>query len=145
MTFHIITLFPEAFDSYLQESIIGRAVKEKKIKVNFYNPRDYAAPRPGGKKLAKKDQWFYRLTDDKPYGGGPGMVMTAEPILKAVEVAKRKILSTKSEILNNNKARNSKIKTIIFSPSGKKFTNELGRAWVKKYEHLILICGRYEG
>src|SRR3989344_4842305 len=91
MTFHIITLFPEAFDSYLQESIIGRAIKEKKIKVNFYNPRDYAMQRSGGKKLSKKDQWFYRQTDDKPYGGGPGMVMMAGPILKAVQKIERQI------------------------------------------------------
>src|SRR3989344_4454084 len=127
MTFHIITLFPSAFDSYLQESIIGRAIGDKKIKVKFYNPLDFATA-----KSVRANGWGHKQADGKPYGGGPGMILLAEPILRAVMLAKRKIL-------------NKKYKIVIFSPSGDKFTNQLGRNWVKKYEHLILICGRYEG
>ena len=74
MTFHIITLFPSAFKSYLGESILKRAIEDKKIKVKFYNPRDYT-----------KDK--YARVDRKPYGGGPGMVMQALPVIKAIEKA----------------------------------------------------------
>jgi tRNA (guanine37-N1)-methyltransferase len=127
MTFHIITLFPESFDSYIQSSIVGRAIKSKKVRVKFYNPRDFAVP-PKGK---KKSEWFYRQTDDKPYGGGPGMVMQAEPILRAAQAARR--------------ASGRAAPVIIFSPGGKQFTNDVADKVATKIEHLILICGRYEG
>jgi len=117
ITFHIITIFPEMFDSYLNESILARAIKNKKIVFKFYNPRDFT-----------KDK--HRKVDDKPYGGGPGMVMQAEPILLAVKKA-----------LSNKK----KAKVIIFSPSGKKFTNQYASDLSKKYKDIILITGRYEG
>jgi tRNA (guanine37-N1)-methyltransferase len=143
MTFHLITLFPESFDSYVQSSIVGRAIREKKIKLQFYNPRDFIA-RPRAKSRGK---WFYRQTDSKPYGGGPGMVLEALPILKAVKAA----LSTCRRSLTVNKG-NSRLsasvkaaKIIIFSPNGKQFANPIARVWHKKYEHLILICGHYEG
>ena len=68
MRFHVITIFPEMFDSYLQESIIGRAVEDKKIKILFYNPLDFCEPK--------------RRADDRPYGGGPGMVLPPELFLK---------------------------------------------------------------
>jgi tRNA (guanine37-N1)-methyltransferase len=124
MRFHIITIFPEMFDSYLKESIIGRAIKEKKTSVKFYNPRDFI-------KAPKNN---YRPVDDKPYGGGPGMVMRAEPILKAVESALRKITNKKSKIL-----------IINFIPSAPKFTTTAAKNTAKKYSDIILICGRYEG
>jgi tRNA (guanine37-N1)-methyltransferase len=89
MRFHIITIFPDIFDSYLNESIIGRAMENKLISVKFYNPRDFIKD--------KKDNG-YRPVDDKPYGGGPGMVMRAEPLLKAVA----KVLS-----LSKGKSRKS--------------------------------------
>ena len=81
MTFHIITLFPESF-SYLEQSILGRAQKNKKIRVKFYNPRDFVNDK-------------HRIIDDKPYGGGPGMVMKAEPIIKAVEAVLSKVKGQK--------------------------------------------------
>ena len=74
MTFHIITLFPESFDSYINSSIIGRALGDKKIKIKFYNPRAFT-----------KDK--HRRVDQKPYGGGPGMVLEAEAVIRAVEKA----------------------------------------------------------
>jgi tRNA (guanine37-N1)-methyltransferase len=119
------------FDSYLKESILGRAIKEKKISVRLYNPRDFI-------KAPKNN---YRPVDDKPYGGGPGMVMRAEPILKAVEAALRKITNYELRI------KNKKSKTLIinFIPSAEKFTTALAKNISKKYMDIILICGRYEG
>lgn len=122
MRFHIITIFPDIFDSYLNESIIGRAIKNKIISVKFYNPRDFI-------KAPKNN---YKPVDDKPYGGGPGMVMRAEPILKAVEKAISKIKSKKVLIIN-------------FIPSAPKFTTNFAKTFSKKYTDIILICGRYEG
>jgi len=118
MRFHVITIFPDAFSSYLKESIVGRAIKNKKIAIKFYNPRDFT----------KAKDW-YKQVDDRPYGGGPGMVMQAMPILRAVEKIKK----------------NKKTKIIIFSPSGKKFTNEYAKNLAKKYMDIIMISGRYEG
>ena len=124
MKFHVVTIFPEMFDSYIKESILGRAAENKIISVKFYNPRDFI-------KAPKNN---YRPVDDKPYGGGPGMVMRAEPILKAVEAAVRKIKNKKSKIL-----------IINFIPSAQKFTTDSAKKISKKYTDIILICGRYEG
>ena len=130
MTFHIITLFPEAFDSYLNESIIGRAIKEKKIKVLFYNPRLFVT---GKYKKVWPDGNVSQIVDDRPYGGGPGMIIRAEPVVKAVEKALKKI------------KKGGKVKIINFAPTGKKFTTEYAKNSVKKYSDIVLICGRYEG
>lgn len=116
MNFHIITLFPHSFDAYLGESIIKRAIEDKKIKIKFYDPKDFE---PSEKKRV----------DDKPYGGGPGMVIRALPVIKAIQKAKGK--------------KNAKI--IFLSPSGKQFTNEYAKSTVKKYKDVIIVCGRYEG
>lgn len=119
MHFHVITLFPESFCSYIDASIIARARKEKKIKVSFYNPRDFTKDR------------FARV-DHKPYGGGPGMVLEAESVLKAVQKAIGK------------KSRKA-VEVVFFDTSGKEFTNTSARTIAKKYHDVILICGRYEG
>lgn len=126
MHYHVVTLFPEAFDSYVNASIIGRALKEKKIKISFYNPRDFA-----------KNKWH--RVDQKPYGGGPGMVLEAESVLRAVEAALKKA-KHKPRV-----ATHSKVDVIFFDTSGKPFTNIQARTLVKKKEHVIFICGRYEG
>jgi len=117
MHFHIITLFLEAFESYLGSSIIGRAIKDKKIKVSFYNPRDFTKN-------------SYKRVDQKPYGGGPGMVIEAEATIKAVAKA-------------IGKKKNVKI--IFFATSGVNFTNQRARKYSKNYKHIVLICGHYEG
>jgi len=127
MKFHLITLFPEACDAYLSASIIGRARKEKKISVSYQNPRDFVAGPAGS----------YKKVDEKPYGGGPGMVMTALPVVRAVE----KALGGKASKLKGKKGR----KVVVwFSPSGKQFTNKDADA-LAKYSDVILVCGRYEG
>lgn len=131
MNFHIITLFPESFGSYLGESILARAIKNKLLKVEFYNPRDFVKPT---KVQAKKNKPYLRV-DDIPYGGGPGMIMQAEPIAKAVE----KILS---KIKRNKKA---KTKIIFLVPDGKLFDTQFAKESARKYSDIIIICGRYEG
>ncbi|MES2952982.1 MAG: tRNA (guanosine(37)-N1)-methyltransferase TrmD [Patescibacteria group bacterium] len=118
MTFHVVTLFPEAFTSYLDSSILKRAQEAGYLKVLFYNPRDYT-----------DNKW--RKADDRPYGGGPGMVMYALPVIKAAESA---LVSAKGET-----------KVFIFSPSGKEFSNKNAATFSKKYTDIVLICGHYEG
>jgi tRNA (guanine37-N1)-methyltransferase len=120
MNFHVITIFPEMFDSYLKESIIGRAIKNKKISVRFYNPMDFCKPK--------------ERVDARPYGGGPGMVLRPELFLKALEKAFKKL-----------KVKSKKLKVIMLSPNGKKFNTSYARSAVKKYTDIILISGRYEG
>lgn len=132
MKFHVVTLFPESFSSYLNESILARAQKNKLIDFKFYNPRDFVKPT---KVQTKKDKPYLRV-DEKPYGGGPGMIIQAEPMLKALTFIKNKI--------EKNKKAN-KIKIIHLSPSGKKFTNTYASGVAKKFDHVIIICGRYEG
>ena len=121
MNFHIITIFPEMFDSYLKESIIGRAIKDKKISIKFYNPMDFCKPK--------------ERVDGRPYGGGPGMVLRPELFLKATEKA-----LTKIKIKDKKKT-----KIILFSPSGRKFDTTYAKQSAKKYTDIILISGRYEG
>ncbi|MCI0542387.1 tRNA (guanosine(37)-N1)-methyltransferase TrmD [bacterium] len=117
LTFHIISLFPNALSSYISESILARAIEKKVIKIKTYDLHDFA-----------ENKW--RKTDERPYGGGPGMVLLVRPILRAVEKAVRK---------------KKKTKIIILSPSGKSFTNSYGATLAKKYTDIVLICGRYEG
>lgn len=123
MNFHIISLFPQALDSYINESIVKRAIEDKKIRIKFYNPRDFT----------NGSSYSDRRVDDKPYGGGPGMVIEALPVIKAIS----KVLSK----IKNKK----KVKIIWFSPSGKQFDTDNAKKIAKKYTDIIMICGRYEG
>lgn len=116
-TFHIITLFPESFDSYFKASIIKRAIEDKKIAVKFYNPRAFT-----------KDK--NHRVDQKPYGGGPGMVIEALPVIKAIEKAKGK---------------KKHVKIVFLSPGGEQFTNARARDIVETCTDIIIVCGRYEG
>ncbi len=117
MRFHIITIFPEMFDSYLRESILGRAIKDKKISIKFYNPMSFCKPK--------------EHVDGRPYGGGPGMVLRPEFFLQAF-----------SKIKTKDKR---KTKIILFSPSGKKFDTAYAKNSAKKYTDIVMISGRYEG
>lgn len=125
MNFHIITLFPEMFDSYLGESILKRAQEAGLVRVHFYNPRDFAINK-------------HNSVDDKPYGGGPGMVMQVEPVVKAWEKAV-------SQNFVSKLFKKKTIKTYLFSPGGDKFTTQIAKADVSHYSDIVLICGRYEG
>ncbi len=133
-TFHIITLFPETMQAYLGASIIGRAQKEGHISIKYYNPRDFTD------KANEVQTYSERRVDNKPYGGGPGMVIEAMPVIKAIEQA----LSIIPEQGNVRGKTKGKTKIIFFSPSGSQFTNEVAEKF-KKYTDIIFICGRYEG
>lgn len=115
--FDIMTIFPKIFDSYFSESIIKRAREKKKIDIKVWNLRDFSSD----KKHLK--------VDDRPFGGGAGMVLKAEPVLSAV----KKIKPSK------------KTKVIILSAKGKQFTQKMAYDWSRKYENFIFISGRYEG
>lgn len=117
MIFHIITIFPEIFNSYFKESIIGRAQKEGKIKINIINLRNFTEDR-------------HKSVDDSPYGGGAGMLMKVEPIYKAIQSIKKK---------------NKKQRIILLSARGEKWNQHRVQSYIQKYEDFILICGRYEG
>ncbi len=120
MTFDILTLFPEVFEDYFNSSIIGRAKKRGLIKIRIHNLRSFVSKnRP----------------DARPYGGGPGMVIRIEPVIKALD----KILKNKSDVARK------KTKIIIFEASGKQFSEKINQDITKKYNHIILIAGHYEG
>ena len=130
------------FDSYLGESILARAIKEKKIKVNFVNPRKFVS---GKYKKVWPDGNISQQIDERPYGGGPGMVMMAEPILKSVDFIVKKLQVESLKLKAKSKQLKPILKIINFSPSGKKFDTSYAKTSVKKYNDIILICGRYEG
>ncbi|MEK7100148.1 MAG: tRNA (guanosine(37)-N1)-methyltransferase TrmD [Patescibacteria group bacterium] len=115
--FHLITLFPEACDAYLNASILGRARVNKKIAVSYQTPRDFVTNKWG-------------KVDERPYGGGPGMVMTALPVVKAVKKALGK--------------RGGEKAIVWFSPTAKQFTNKDADA-LAKLDEVVFVCGRYEG
>lgn len=131
MIFDVITIFPEAFESYLKTSLLGKAQKRKLIKINLVNLRVFTSDR-------------HKTVDDKPYGGGAGMVLKIEPIVKAVgsilKISNFKFLIYKK----NRKSKFPKTRIILFSARGKKFDQKAAKR-LSKYKHLILICGRYEG
>ena len=114
MQIDIITLFPEIFFGPFKESIIGRAIKQGLVEINAINLRQFTHDERG-------------TVDDKPYGGGPGMLMKAEPLFEAVESLRR------AESL-----------VILTSPQGKRFNQQMA-AELKERKHLIIICGHYEG
>jgi len=129
MQFHVITLFPDICKAYTDASVLGRAqktekgkgakVRGKKITVSYYNPRDFSKNK-------------HKKTDERPYGGGPGMVMTVQPIIGAVE----KAIGRKDK---------KEVKVLIMSPRGKVFDRKMAKKFAKQYTHLVLISGRYEG
>lgn len=121
MKFDIITIFPDLFKGFLIESLLARAQKKNLIKINVHNLRKWT-----------KDK--HKTVDDRPYGGGAGMLLKIEPISKAV-------LSIKNQVLRN---KNKKSRVILLSAKGKTFNQKKARE-LAKYEQLIFICGRYEG
>lgn len=130
MNFHIVTLFPSAFDSYLGESILKRAIEDKRIKVAFYNPRDFSTEKNTKGKAVRIDK--------KPYGGGPGMVIEALPLIRALETI-MKHLEVKPP------SKKLKVKILWLSPGGKQFDTVYAKSAAKKYTDIVIICGRYEG
>lgn len=118
MRFDIITIFPEAFESYLKSSIIGRATANKLLDVRLHDLRQWTHDR-------------HRTVDDKPFGGGPGMVMKPEPLFSAI----RAVLPR----------RTKKTRVIVLSAKGKLFTQAKAEQLCKKYDRIVFVCGHYEG
>jgi len=114
--FHIITLFPESIRPYLDASLLGRAQEKGKIKISYYNPRDYTKEKN-------------RRVDRRPYGGGPGMVLEAKPVLKAAQAAI---------------GRKKDVEVMFFSPAGKQFDSASAKRLSAK-KHIVFIAGHYEG
>jgi len=116
MQFDIVTLFPKLFESFFAESLLQKAIEKKVISVRTHDIRDKAFDK-------------HHTVDDKPYGGGAGMLMKIEPLVKTLRSIKKK--------------KRSRI--ILLSPSGKQFTQTRAKLFAKKYDQLIFVCGRYEG
>jgi len=117
LRFDIITIFPKIFDSYLKESFIKKAQQKRLIKINIHNLRDWTKDR-------------HKTVDDRPFGGGLGMVLKVEPIFRAIKDIK--------------KSASRRKKVILFTPRGKKFNQKLAYQ-LSKLNQIIMICGRYEG
>lgn len=115
MRFDLITIFPDIFSAYLNESILKRAQKNKKVSFRFHDLRDFTTDK-------------HRTVDDRPYGGGVGMVMKIEPIYKALKAVPKK----------------GKRKVLLMSAKGKTFTQAKAKE-LTSYQQLIIICPRYEG
>ena len=114
--FDLITLFPRMFDSPLQESIIKKAQQKGLINISVHDLRDYTEDK-------------HRTTDDYPYGGGSGMVMKVEPIVRAIEAIK---------------SASGKTRTILATPQGVAFSQETAQR-LSTYSQVLIVCGRYEG
>jgi len=119
MVFHIITIFPHIFDSYFNEGVLKRAQDKGLIEIKIHDLRDFTTDKR-------------RTVDDRPFGGGPGMVLKIEPIYKAIN----SIIQIKD--------KKKKTKIILLSAKGKKFNQKMADRF-SKLDEIILICGRYEG
>ncbi|WP_020409024.1 tRNA (guanosine(37)-N1)-methyltransferase TrmD [Hahella ganghwensis] len=117
MFFGIVTLFPESMKAVTDQGVVGKAVKSGLIQVETWNPRDFATDN-------------YRTVDDRPYGGGPGMLMKIEPVVAALNAAKQ--------------AAPEGSKTVYLSPQGRPIRQNLVRS-AANLPGLVLLCGRYEG
>ncbi len=116
MIFDIVTIFPDLLDSPLNESIIRRARQAELVHINITNIRDFATDK-------------HSMTDDRPFGGGEGMVMKPEPLSAALDTIKE---------------RNGSGRVVLLSPQGRQYNQEIARE-LGQEKHIILICGRYEG
>ena len=117
MIFEILTLFPEMFDSYLATSILGRAIAQGNIQVRCHNIRDFTTDK-------------HRMTDDAPYGGGSGMVMKPEPLVRGLEAVQG--------------TDDTRAPVILLSPQGRLFDQKVARE-LSRLPRLIMVCGKYEG
>lgn len=125
MYFAVITILPEMFTAISEFGITGRAVQNKQVTIECINPRDFTTDN-------------YRRIDERPFGGGPGMVMMAEPLAKAIEYAK----SQASQYGCATDAAHCPV--IYMSPQGDSL-NETAVVALRQYDAMILLCGRYEG
>ncbi|MFA7245284.1 MAG: tRNA (guanosine(37)-N1)-methyltransferase TrmD [Candidatus Magasanikbacteria bacterium] len=135
MQFNIITIFPNIIEDYAKESILGRGQKAGAIKIKAVNLRDYTLDK-------------HNKVDDTPYGGGPGMILSAEPIFRALKSIDAIPFSkvdglTKVKKIFNGSLKNKK-RTILLSPRGKQFDQKMAEKF-SKLDEITFVCGRYEG
>jgi tRNA (guanine37-N1)-methyltransferase len=116
----ILTIFPEIFDSYFSESLFRRAQEKGIVKIAVHNIRDFTSDR-------------HQKVDDRPFGGGPGMVLKVEPIFKAIQ-----------SLIKKSGGKKERTRMILFSTRGKKLDAAVAKR-LARYDRLVLICGRYEG
>lgn len=121
LQFDVLTLFPNLIETYAGTSILGRAQKKGVVNIAAHQIRDFTTDK-------------HHTTDETPYGGGAGMVLMAEPILRGAE-----------KVIKTHKVAPKKRKILLLSAKGKPFSQKLAVEYAKKYEHLVLIAGRYEG
>lgn len=121
MQFDVISLFPEMFTAITQSGVTRRAFEQERCRVTFWNPRDFTSDR-------------HRTVDDRPYGGGPGMVMLAKPLKAAIAAAKQ---------CQGENGDSTGCKVIFLSPQGRPLTHSKAIEF-SKLSKLILLCGRYE-
>jgi tRNA (guanine37-N1)-methyltransferase len=125
MRFDILTIFPKVFSAYLDESILKRAQKNKLVSFYFHDLRDFTSDK-------------HRSVDDRPYGGGPGMVMKVEPVYKAL----KSLPSGKAG--SGSAGKKKKRRVLLMSAKGKTFTQADAKR-LSRYEQIVLIAPRYEG
>jgi len=126
MRFGVVTLFPEMFSAITEYGISSRAVKQGLIDLSCWNPRDFTTDK-------------HRTVDDKPYGGGPGMLMKTEPLVAAIGAARQSF-----ETQARKSGKSEKAKTIYLSPQGKPLT-QIAVEQMATGPDLVLVCGRYQG
>ncbi|MCP4422059.1 MAG: tRNA (guanosine(37)-N1)-methyltransferase TrmD [Chloroflexi bacterium] len=131
MHIDILTLFPEMFPGYLNESILKRAQMADLLKIELHNLRDFAT----GK---------HRITDDPPYGGGGGMVLKPEPIFAAVESIASTLQSPDRQRAESGEGRGESPPIILLTPQGRPFSQKIAQELAQE-QRLVLLCGRYEG
>jgi tRNA (guanine37-N1)-methyltransferase len=122
MRFDIVTLFPELFEPFLSHGINRRAFESKQVDVRLWNPRDFA-------------EGNYRRVDDRPFGGGPGMVMMAEPLWRCLQA----IRADRAE------PEGARAPVVLFSPTGERLDHAAVEGWAGQPLGAVLVCGRYEG
>jgi len=123
----VITLFPEMIETFSNYGVLGRAIDQHLLKISCWNPRDFTTDK-------------HRTVDDRPYGGGPGMLMKVEPLEKSINAAKAALLADK--IVGEEKALNPRV--IYLSPQGRRLTQKVVQE-LKTHEAIVLVAGRYEG
>ncbi len=118
MRFDVLTLFPEMFSGYLAESVLNKAIDRGLIEVHLHNIRDWTLDK-------------HHTVDDRPFGGGPGMVLQVEPVVRAVETV-RAMTDDPGHL-------------VMLSPQGRRYAQPVVEQYAREYRRIVLLCGRYEG